>query len=428
MQQMGSPVPSGSRAGAVPHSAVLASSPDSNFDLIGGSWAVIESDPGVFTTLMQRLGVSRCEAQEIYSVGEDGLSHLGHIHGFLFCSTYTGLHSTAGQTSAETESGVWFANQLINDACATQAILNVLFNCPDVDVGEKLHRFREFTRGMSPTVKGLAISNDPDLREIHNSLARPADLREATSTAVFNTPVTEAEKKRASNSAKKSTTTTKKKRKARSWSAKPKKGKKKAFQASEDDADEFHFVGYVPFGGKVWEIDGLQSAPIEVGDIPAHSSWLDVVRPAIQIKMHRIQQQGEDIRFNLMAIVEGMWEKLSDEIEMLRREKASLERRLNVECEGWKARLEDPILAKEAESLDDPLTFNEPFDPGFGFKKQEKQMAILNLPTGQLEGKWIHVVREAKRVRGLLNEETEMAQRWRVSKCMFNFSRGDRCS
>ncbi|KAG8844523.1 hypothetical protein FRB96_003025 [Tulasnella sp. 330] len=315
---MGSPVPSGSRAGAVPHSAVLASSPDSNFDLIGGSWAVIESDPGVFTTLMQRLGVSRCEAQEIYSVGEDGLSHLG-----------------------------------------------------------------------------------------------PADLREATSTAVFNTPVTEAEKKRASNSAKKSTTTTKKKRKARSWSAKPKKGKKKAAQASEDDADEFHFVGYVPFGGKVWEIDGLQSAPIEVGDIPAHSSWLDVVRPAIQIKMHRIQQQGEDIRFNLMAIVEGMWEKLSDEIEMLRREKASLERRLNVECEGWKARLEDPILAKEAESLDDPLTFNEPFDPGFGFKKQEKQMAILNLPTGQLEGKWIHVVREAKRVRGLLNEETEMAQRWR---------------
>lgn len=89
----------------------------------------------------------------------------------------------------------------------------------------------------------------------------------------------------------------------------------------------------------MWELDGLRPAPIEVGDIPAHSCWLDVVRPAIQMKMHQIQQQGEDIRFNLMAIVEGMWEKRSDEIEMLRREKATLERRLDAECEGWRARV-----------------------------------------------------------------------------------------
>lgn len=65
--------------------------------------------------------------------------------------------------------------------------------------------------------------------------------------------------------------------------------------------------------------------------------------------------------------------------------------------------------------MDDPLTFNEPFDPAFGFQKQGKQMAILNLPTDQLQGKWIRVVREATYVRGQLGEETEKAQRWRVS-------------
>ncbi|KAG8998324.1 hypothetical protein FRB93_013800 [Tulasnella sp. JGI-2019a] len=425
MQQTDSAVPAGSSASAMhTHSnpGLIASNPESQLDLIGGSWAVIESDPGVFTTLMQRLGIARCEAQEIYSVGQNGLSHLGHIHGFLFCSTYAGLHFTAGQASVDPESDVWFANQLINDACATQAILNILLNCPDVNVGDKLRRFRDFTKGMSSTMKGLAVSNDPDLRDIQNSLARPADLRESISTAVRNTPITEAEKKRSKGASARSKSPMKRKRNTRSWSTKPRKGKKKAVEgAAADDTDEFHFVGYVPFGGKVWELDGLRSAPIEVGDVPAHSSWLDVVRPAIQMKMHQIQQQGEDIRFNLMAIVEGMWEKRSDEIEMLRREKTTLERRLDAECEGWKTKLEDAELLQQAAILEDPSTFNKPFDPAFGFQKQQKQMVILNLPADQFQDTWVRVVRDAKDKRLLLDEETEKAQRWRSENIKRSF-------
>ncbi len=85
---------------------------------------------------------------------------------------------------------VWYANQVIDDACASLAILNVLFNCPGVNLGEELSTFKTETSEMSPVVrfhpsmlylgaieplekmKGLAISNLHSLRAAQNSLAR----------------------------------------------------------------------------------------------------------------------------------------------------------------------------------------------------------------------------------------------------------------
>lgn len=47
---------------------------------------------------------------------------------------------------------VWFANQLIDDACASLAILNVLLNCPGVELGEDLNTFKLETTDLSPKV------------------------------------------------------------------------------------------------------------------------------------------------------------------------------------------------------------------------------------------------------------------------------------
>ena len=45
------------------------------------------------------------------------------------------------------DSGVFFARQMIENACATQAIINCLLNCSQIDVGADLAAYREFTSG-----------------------------------------------------------------------------------------------------------------------------------------------------------------------------------------------------------------------------------------------------------------------------------------
>lgn len=46
--------------------------------------------------------------------------------------------------------------QVINNACATQAILSILLNCnnKDVSLGETLTSFKEFAQSFDPAVSG----------------------------------------------------------------------------------------------------------------------------------------------------------------------------------------------------------------------------------------------------------------------------------
>lgn len=52
---------------------------------------------------------------------------------------------------------VWFATQLSDDACASQAILNVLLNCHGINLGERLSDFQADTVEMSPVVSDLCL-------------------------------------------------------------------------------------------------------------------------------------------------------------------------------------------------------------------------------------------------------------------------------
>ncbi|GBL74650.1 Ubiquitin carboxyl-terminal hydrolase isozyme L5, partial [Araneus ventricosus] len=63
---------------------------------------------------------------------------------------------------------------VINNACATQAILSVLLNCKhaDVELGETLSSFKDFCQTFDATMKGLTLSNSDVIREVHNSFAR----------------------------------------------------------------------------------------------------------------------------------------------------------------------------------------------------------------------------------------------------------------
>ncbi len=71
-------------------------------------------------------------------------------------------------------------------------------------------------------------------------------------------------------------------------------------EAKEND-DVFHFVSYLPFKDKVYELDGLQQGPVLVGTIEAGKDWIAVAKAEIQKRMQ--DYAASEVHFNLLAIV-----------------------------------------------------------------------------------------------------------------------------
>jgi ubiquitin carboxyl-terminal hydrolase L5 len=109
---------------------------------------------------------------------------------------------------------------VITNACATQAILSVLLNSPDIDLGDALSEFKAFTMAFDSECKGLAISNSDMIREAHNSFSR-SDPFEIDET-----------------------------------------------KAPTGKGHAHHFIAFVPFQESVFELDGLKSGPIHLGSFP----------------------------------------------------------------------------------------------------------------------------------------------------------------
>src|SRR5207302_1596644 len=66
---------------------------------------------------------------------------------------------------------IFFAQQIIPNSCATHALISVLLNCSNVELGPVLSMLKDHTEGMDPESKGLAIGNTPQLATAHNAHA-----------------------------------------------------------------------------------------------------------------------------------------------------------------------------------------------------------------------------------------------------------------
>merc|ERR1712039_346470 len=131
--------------------------------------------------------------------------------------------------------------------------------------------------------------------------------------------------------------------------------------AKGDDA--FHFVGYIGHEGKVYELDGLKSGPILIGDGPAGQGWADRAREEVQRRIETYskkaaegaQEESMELRFNLMAIVADPLREAQKKIERER----FLRQRANV---SLISRGEDVELQDEVDDDDAPadiLSFDE---------------------------------------------------------------------
>jgi ubiquitin carboxyl-terminal hydrolase L5 len=172
---------------------------------------------------------------------------------------------------------VFFAQQTVQNACATQAILSILLNVPataDVELGPDLLNFREFTQELSPEMRGESIGANEVIRRVHNGFARP------------ELAMVESKSKRSH-------------------------GK---------EEDPFHFVSFLPIGDTLYEFDGLKPAPISHGT--CGDAWIGKALKTIGEKIEEIQNAGSgEIRFNLMAVIKDRAslyrEKIDQQIRLI---------------------------------------------------------------------------------------------------------------
>jgi len=232
-----------------------------------GNWCLIESDPGVFTELIQKFGVTGLQVEELWSLDKENFAELKPVYGLVFLFKWSPDNDPAGSVVQDSRlDTIFFARQVINNACATQAIMSVLMNIEDsgVTLGTTLQEFKEFCGALDPETKGLALSNSDQIRSVHNSFARQT---------LFEFDSKKADK----------------------------------------DDDVFHFVSFVPINGRIYELDGLKAGPVDHG--PAGEDWTDAVRPVIEARMMKYTQ-GE-IHFNLMAVIQDKTIRYNNQLKAL---------------------------------------------------------------------------------------------------------------
>eukprot|EP00760_Papus_ankaliazontas_P030881 PhM_4_TR5067/c0_g1_i1/m.96870/K05610/UCHL5, UCH37; ubiquitin carboxyl-terminal hydrolase L5 len=97
----------------------------------GNGWCTIESDPGVFTEMMTSLGVQNTEVAELITLADEAtIQSLQPIYGFIFLFKWTGKKGAVERPTPSDPNmcGVYFARQTVHNACATQALINILLN------------------------------------------------------------------------------------------------------------------------------------------------------------------------------------------------------------------------------------------------------------------------------------------------------------
>lgn len=214
-------------------------------------------------------GCQGLQVEEIWSMDKQSFMNLEPIHGLIFLFKWIDdLEPTGTVVKDERLDKIFFARQVINNACATQAILSILLNCKheDIKLGDTLTNFKEFCHSFDSYNKGLALSNAAEIRAVHNSFARQSmyDIE---------------------------------------------------MKSDIKDEDIYHFISYIPIDGRLYELDGLKQGPIDLGPIPENMTWTEAMKPIIENRMQRYND-GE-IHFNLMAVISDRQKLYQKQIDIL---------------------------------------------------------------------------------------------------------------
>jgi len=224
---------------------------------MAGNWCTIESDPGVFTELIAEIGVQEIQVEEMFNIDKEGFGD-DVIHGLIFLFKYDQKLSSTGPVAQFTD--LWFAKQVIVNACATQALISILMNAEGINLGPHLSKLKEFTKNLDPEMRGLSLSNSKEIKEAHNSFNRPD---------AFELPED---------------------------------------NAKDEEGEAYHFVAYMPYKGKIYELDGLKEGPIECAEYVTgtENAWHEACQKVLRERMEAYTKSGQsEIRFNLLKVVKN---------------------------------------------------------------------------------------------------------------------------
>ncbi len=147
----------------------------------------------------------------------------------------------------------------------------------EIQLGDELGNLKEFTLPLPAEYRGSSLSNSERIRAVHNSFAKASP---------FSIEQTRP--------------------------------------AGEDD-DVYHFIAYMPINGALYELDGLQGAPIRHGAC-SFEEFPEKVIPVLQRRIERYPQT--EIRFNLLAVCGDLRNKaktIGDDMMLLREEEKRAE-------------------------------------------------------------------------------------------------------
>lgn len=276
-------------------------------------WKELESDPGVFSLLIEDYGVRGVIVEEIYDISRKIDTK---VYGFVFLFRYVLGDRRARKAARDLISedtyvfdtdmvnNMFFAHQIINNSCATHALLSVLLNCEDVNLGPNLTKLKKFSKGLDPESKGLAISNVLELSSAHNRHAKPSQ--------VMVSPMVSTRRGSVMSSA---------------HALLP---------------ETYHFVSFVPINGRLIELDGLKELPIDHGPWDDKEEWTDLFQRTVSERLAR----SPDCLFNLMAVVPDQVPEISERLKSLQgKQETLLEQTIKFANE---------LAAKEVLSLTEP--------------------------------------------------------------------------
>lgn len=187
----------------------------------------------IFRELLKTLGVPYI-VDDLYSLDPEALSALKPLHALIFLFKW--LPSSTGEPNSvvgqyDTDFPGFFAQQTVNNACATLAVINALGNIQSLPSGPQLADLMGFTAGMDPQTCGMAVTSADWLREAHNALSPPSSI----SLDGLGHP--------------------------------------------RETEDAYHFVVYLPVMGSLYELDGLEPHPVRHGEYDeSGEGWLKKAR------------------------------------------------------------------------------------------------------------------------------------------------------